>query len=235
MAAPLSVPALRSPPCWRSLVDATPASRDRVVDALRALSIVVVVLWHWVLSVTHWNASGRLVMPNPVGDVPFLWLATWVLQVMPLFFVGGGVANLAAWERARERANVEDATQRRGGGAGAFLRARLSRLGRPVGVFLAVGAAAEAVARAFGAPSLLDWGIVVLVPLWFLTAYGAVVALVPLTAAVHRRGGALTLVALGAGVVLADLGRFRFGIEWLGLATTAFVWVFAHQLGYFWR
>ena len=80
-----------------ALVAATPASRDRVVDLLRAASICVVVAWHWSLSVTHWH-DGRLTMPNPVGDVPGLWAATWVLQVMPVFFFVGGYANLAGWQ-----------------------------------------------------------------------------------------------------------------------------------------
>lgn len=226
MAAALSV---------RTLVDATPASRDRVVDALRALAIGVVVLWHWTLSVTQWSPSGQLRMPNPVGDVPLLWLATWVFQVMPLFFVVGGVANLAAWERACERANVDASATRGGEGAGAFLRSRLSRLGRPIGVFLLVWGVVEALALAVGAPSTLHWGQVVFVPLWFLATYAAVVVLVPLTAAAHHRFGVLVPVVLGAGLVLTDLGRFRLGVEALGYLTTALVWVFAHQLGYWWR
>src|SRR5689334_4114887 len=49
------------------LVEATPASRDRYVDFLRALSIVVVVLWHWVFSITQWSDEGSLIMPNPIG------------------------------------------------------------------------------------------------------------------------------------------------------------------------
>src|SRR5262245_15211985 len=78
------------------LADHTPATRDRYVDFLRALSIVVVVLWHWVFSITQWNEDGSLGMPNPIGDVPGLWLATWILQIMPVFFFVGGYANLAS-------------------------------------------------------------------------------------------------------------------------------------------
>ena len=83
------------------LVSATPESRDRVVDAARALSIVVVTLWHWTLSVTHRTADGGLAMPNPIHVVPGGWLATWVLQVMPVFFLVGGYANLVGWQRAQ--------------------------------------------------------------------------------------------------------------------------------------
>ena len=79
-------------------VAATPAGRDRTVDLMRAVSIAVVVLWHWAGSVTH-HRDGEIVMPNPIDQVPLLWLATWVGQVMPVFFLVGGFANLAAWVR----------------------------------------------------------------------------------------------------------------------------------------
>ena len=40
-------------------MDATPDTRDRYVDFLRAVSLAVVVMWHWVFSITHWTADGR--------------------------------------------------------------------------------------------------------------------------------------------------------------------------------
>jgi peptidoglycan/LPS O-acetylase OafA/YrhL len=80
------------------LAEATPAGRDRAIDFLRALAIGVVVIWHWALSVTH-RTGGRLVMPNPIHDVPLGLLATWLFQVLPVFFIVGGYANLAAWTR----------------------------------------------------------------------------------------------------------------------------------------
>jgi hypothetical protein len=219
-----------------ALVDATPPTRDRVVDLLRALSICVVVVWHWAFSVLHWR-DGSLRMPNPVGDVPGLWAATWLLQVMPLFFLVGGYANLAGWE----------ATVRRGGGARDFLAKRFARLLRPVAVYLVAWVMLDLAWRAGGGRSVLDWGLVVFVPLWFLGVYAGVVALVPVTARLHghahghahahatRRRAAGTLVALGLGVAAADVARLGYGVEWAGLAGSALVWVFCHQLGYWWR
>jgi hypothetical protein len=209
------------------LVDATPVSRDRYVDFLRALSIVIVVLWHWVFSITQWSDDGSLVMPNPIGDIPGLWLATWLLQIMPVFFFVGGFANMASFE----------AVERRGGGAKEFIAGRLKRLGKPVGVYLAVWATGDIAARLLlpGYSGVTHWGMVVFVPLWFLGVYTGVVLLAPVTARLHRAGRELTVVALVAVILLADLGRFRFGIAWLGLITSAAVWLFAHQLGYFWR
>src|SRR3954470_5995894 len=204
-------------------VAATPPSRDRTVDLLRALSITVVVLWHWTGSVTH-RRDGVIVMPNPIDQVPLLWLATWVGQVMPVFFLVGGFANLAAWDRAA-------------GSARAFLRARLTRLLRPTAVFLGVWAVLEVLLLVVvpGYPGVLSYGRVVAAPLWFLAAYVWVVLLVPVTAVAHRRAAVPTVVLLGLGVVGVGLARFGAGLELFGLVNTALVWVFVHQLGYLWR
>ncbi|MGH2687132.1 MAG: acyltransferase family protein [Actinomycetota bacterium] len=206
-----------------ALVDATPETRDRDVDFLRALSIAVVVLWHWVFSITHWS-DGRLTMPNPVGEVRGLWLLTWLLQVMPLFFIVGGYANLAGW-----RSSSTDAAT--------FLRKRAVRLLKPTALYVAVWAAVEVVLGLCvpSYPSVLRYGMVVFVPLWFLGVYLAVVVAVPLTARLHERAGVLVPVVMGAGIVLVDLARFRFEISEAGWVNGALVFFFAHQLGYFWR
>lgn len=210
-----------------ALVDATPAGRDRVVDFLRATSICVVVLWHWTLSITHWDGDHTLVMPNPIGYVPGKWAATWVLQVMPVFFFVGGYANLAGW----------DAAIRDGGGAARFLKARMRRLLGPLLPFLAVWLAFDLVLQATGRRSVLDWGIVVFVPLWFIGVYAGVVAAVPLTARLHRAWGWRVPVVLAAAVLIADV--LRLGPGWGGpvpaLAGSACAWLYCHQLGYFWR
>jgi hypothetical protein len=203
-------------------VAATPIGRDRTVDLMRAVSIAVVVLWHWAGSVTH-RRDGEIVMPNPIDQVPVLWLATWVGQVVPVFFLAGGFANLAAWDRAA-------------GSARAFLRPRLTRLLRPTAMFLGVWAVLEVVLLAVpGYPGVLSYDRVVATPLWFLAAYLWVVLLVPVTAAAHRRAAVPTVVLLGLGVVAVDLARFGAGLEPFGLVNTALVWVFVHQLGYLWR
>ena len=225
-----------------ALVDATPDSRDRVVDLLRAVSICVVVAWHWTFSILHWR-DGALTMPNPVGDVPGLWAATWLLQVMPLFFLVGGYANLAGWQ----------ATVRRGGGTRDFLAKRFARLLRPVVVYVVAWTVLDLAGRAGGGRSVLDWGQVVFVPLWFLGVYAGVVTLVPVTARLHGDGvsdgvgvgigagrwrAAGTLAALGIGVAAADVARLGYGLRAggaTGLVGSALVWVFCHQLGYWWR
>jgi len=215
-----------SPASIDALVDATPVGRDRVVDLLRAASIAVVVLWHWSLSVTHWH-DGRLVMPNPVGEVPGLWAATWVLQVMPVFFFVGGYANLAGWQ----------AVTRDGGGGARFLRSRMRRLVGPLVPWLGCWVVADLAWRAAGGRSVLEWGRVVLVPLWFLAVYAGVVLAVPVTARLHARWRWRVPVALLGASLGADALRLgaEVGGPVPGLAGSACVWLLCHQLGYWWR
>ncbi|WP_264050989.1 MULTISPECIES: acyltransferase [Mycolicibacterium] len=194
---------------------------------MRAASICVVVLWHWSLSITHWDGDYSLVMPNPIGYVPGKWALTWVLQVMPVFFIVGGYANLAGWEAVR----------RGGRGAASFLGVRMRRLLLPLVPFVAVWLVFDLIVQATGRRGVLEWGIVVFVPLWFIGVYAAVVAAVPLTARLHRLWGWRVPALLAAAVLTADV--LRLGLGWggpvPGLVGSACVWLFCHQLGYFWR
>jgi hypothetical protein len=206
-----------------ALADATPAGRDRVVDAVRAAAIVVVILWHWVGSLTHRGPDGVIVMPNPVDAVPGGWLATWVLQVMPAFFVVGGFANLAGWDAAGRRAGV-------------FLRRRVRRLLAPAGVWIVGWLTVEVVATVAGAPTpLIAWFPGVLTPLWFLGVYGLVTALVPVTARWHRRAGTRAFLVLGLAVGVAEVVRLALGGPVAGGVCAVSVWLLVHQLGYLWR
>lgn len=232
---PLAPPSPASPLSISDLADRTPASRDRTVDLLRAAAIAVVVLWHWVFSVTHRDASGSFTMPNPLDQVPGAWALTWVLQVMPLFFVIGGYADLAAWTSA-EPAGSGGKTQRQGEGALAFLRGRARRLLLPPAAMAATWVAVEAGRLLLfpRASSVLSWGMVVFIPLWFLAIYTATTLLVPLTVKLHRRWG----WRAAAGLVIAPFAVDRLragGAGWLAVPGMVLVFVACHQLGYLWR
>jgi hypothetical protein len=208
------------------MVERTPEDRERYVDFLRLLSIGVVVIWHWSLSVTHWTGE-RFVHPNPIDSVPGGWAYTWALQIVPVFFIVGGYANYAAWESAR----------RDGRGWAAFLGARLQRLLVPVVVFAVVWVLFEVAAHLVypGYEGILHYAQMVFTPLWFIGAYTGVVLLSPITSGLHGRAPWWTLGALAGVVALADIGRFGFGVEVLGAVNTGLVWVLLHQFGYFYR
>ncbi|MEZ5380824.1 MAG: acyltransferase [Microthrixaceae bacterium] len=206
-----------------ALVDATPPERDRAIDAMRALAIAVVVIWHTVLSLTYRKASGTLSMPNPIDQIPLGWAATWVLQVMPMFFIVGGFANSRSWASA----------QRRGEGAAQFVGARLRRLGRPVAYFVGSWAAVDLATFLIdpGRVSAFRWAFVVFVPLWFVGMYALVCAAAPLMMALHRRYGLAVVAVLLPTLVALDALRLAGGLGWLGVVSTPLVWLFVHQLG----
>lgn len=208
------------------MVERTPEDRERYVDFLRLFSIGVVIIWHWSLSVNVWTGD-RFANPNPIESVPGGWALTWLLQIVPVFFMVGGYANYAAWESA----------QRRGQGWPGFLEARLQRLLTPVVVFLILWGILELVAHLTisGYAGLAHYAWMLFTPLWFIAAYTGVVLLSPLTATLHSRTPWLTIGALVAVVLLADVGRFALNLEVLGMLNTGLVWLLIHQYGYFYR
>ena len=84
------------------LADRTPSTRDRYVDFLRAVSILSVVIGHWTIAMIIWD-GGSIRSTSAIGVTSWLWLATWFLQVMPIFFFVGGFANLVDLRRVRAR------------------------------------------------------------------------------------------------------------------------------------
>jgi peptidoglycan/LPS O-acetylase OafA/YrhL len=202
----------------------TPASRDRYVDFLRAASIFVVVFSHWLSSLVSFE-GGFLSVRNAVGAIPGTWPATWVLQVLPIFFFIGGFANASALEsRARRVAAV-----------GSYLRSRLVRLLKPVGVFLLAWTAillglflSGTVQPQFGRSLVVLFG-----PLWFVGIYLVVILLAPLTHRLHRRFGLAVPAVLALLVAVLDVLRFVLRQTAVGWPNIVLVWACVHQLGYF--
>jgi fucose 4-O-acetylase-like acetyltransferase len=220
-----------------ALVHATPSSRDRSMDFLRAASILAVVFGHWFISINHWG-GGVIRSTSAIGVTSGLWLFTWAFQVMPIFFFVGGFSNLVAL----------DSTRRKGETTWAFVRGRLERLLRPSLVFLGLWAVVQIVLHVadIGAPTGPRlWGDTTLLrgmrppgatipfgPLWFLGVYLVVVAIAPATVWLHRRFGLWVPLAMGVGAAVVDLVAFSSGTwvwRWLNVA---FVLLLPHQLGH---
>ena len=87
------------------LSDATPAARNRYVDFLRAASIAVVVLGHWLVAAPYLS-GGEIVPGHMLGLAPWTQWLTLGMQVMPIFFLVGGFANAVAWQAARRQLPV---------------------------------------------------------------------------------------------------------------------------------
>jgi hypothetical protein len=199
-------------------------AREPIVDFLRAGSLLVVVVWHWVFSIVVWRPDGPHAH-NPIATTSGLWLLTWLLQVMPVFFFVGGYANAAAW-----RSTVD-----RGGGVRQYLTRRLTRLALPAGIAVAIAVVVlVAVQFAFPEVSWATRGVVlVMSPLWFLGVYVVLVAATPAAWRAHRRWGELVLVTAVGVAVWVDLARFRFGHDGAAWLNMVVVWGLVHQAGFF--
>ncbi len=211
---------------FRDLAAATPAYRDRYVDLLRAVSIVVVVLGHWtVAAVSHTDAG--LTGVNLLDVARWTHPATWLFQVMPVFFLVGGYANAASL----------DAHRRRGGGSVAWVRQRALRLLRPTAALLAVLLGVKLVAIAVGGDVRQVQAMVWFAtePLWFVVVYLAVVLLAPVVIGAYRRWGIATVGVLVAGVLAGDVARLITGEVAPAAANYVFGWLAVHQAGIAWR
>ena len=69
---------------------------------LRAFSLLVVILWHWCFTILVWGDQGPYAT-SPLGFTTGLWILTWLLQVLPVFFYIGAYVHLKSWERASAR------------------------------------------------------------------------------------------------------------------------------------
>lgn len=209
----------------REMARQTPESRNRYVDFLRAASIMVVVFGHWLMAGAYFGSDGLEVL-NLLTENRRVHYLTWLLQVMPIFFLVGGYANAAGLRAARRRQEPY----------GAWLRARLRRLLLPVVPLLIVWS--------FGAAVLLDRGIDVelvrlgsqaaLVPVWFLATYVAIVALAPISLAAWEKWGWASIIFTAVGACLIDLVSLGLGLSYLGYLNYLLVWGTIHSLGYAW-
>lgn len=100
-------------------------------------------------------------------------MATWVFQVMPIFFLVGGFANAASWA-----SSSRDPARRR-----SWQYRRLRRLLIPTVPLIAFWCLAALIARLCGVTSKLTRGAsqAALLPVWFLAVYIMVTVAVPAT------------------------------------------------------
>jgi hypothetical protein len=73
-----------------------------------------------------------------------------------------------------------------------------------------------------------------LIPVWFLSVYLMVAAVVPLTWKAWKRWGFGSFWTLVAGAVAIDVAALRFDVPYINFLNFAFVWLAIHQLGFAW-
>ncbi|KQQ69048.1 acyltransferase family protein [Microbacterium sp. Leaf320] len=219
-----------------------PAGRDLTLDLARVVCVVLVVFVHILFTGVGRAPDGTLLIERTVEAQSWFTAASWIANIMPLFFVVGGYAARAGWRSASAR----------GDSAEDFVRVRLLRLARPALPLFVFFTVVLGATRLIGVdPALVDTvAIGVGSPLWFLAAYMIVQALAPAMMRLHEQYGAWVLLGLLAGAVLVDTFRFTviggflgiqpvagtgygLGQELFGIPNIVFVWLFAQQIGFF--
>ena len=184
-----------------SKVLAASAGRDRVMDAVKALALLLVVAGHSLA----WTLTSNGSVINTLDAVPYMFPLTWVLQILPLFFLlaGPGLTRLASTRDSR-----------------GYLT-RLTRLSAPAlplivaAMVLAVIAGALAGEDAGKAAGLLPIQLV-----WFLGVYLVLVAAAPLLV---RFSGPLAVAVWLVLILGVDLLRVNVN-ELIGWANLILVW-----------
>ncbi|AYV31461.1 hypothetical protein EES41_32490 [Streptomyces sp. ADI95-16] len=205
----------------------TPAHRDRALDGLRALALLAVPTGHWLLGGFTLDSDGALHNASPLSAFGGLAPASWVLQMLGVFFLVGGYASVLSYHR-------------RQGSAGAWLKGRIVRLGRPVLGVTVVWALAAPVLYAAGVAevTLRTGAKLVVQPLWFVGVYAVVTALTPYCVRAARRLGGWAAAPLLGAVAVVDFlryGPFADAVPaWLALVNILPGWLFAYQLGVAW-
>lgn len=209
----------------RRVAQETPPERNRVVDFWRAVAICVVVLGHWLAASIWLQPDGEIALLNSLQWIPYAAWVTWLVQVMPIFFIAGGYAN------ARGLRHVERGEQLRRD----WITARARRLFTPVVPLLVVWVGLILALRPFVPSEVVYAGAMsATVPLWFLAVYMTLTALAPITHAWWRRSGLTSAAALLIAAIGIDVLRFIVDVPGIGWVNFIFVWAAVHQLGYWW-
>ncbi|POX45157.1 acyltransferase [Streptomyces sp. Ru71] len=198
---------------------ATPATRDRAVDALRAGAILGVMLGHWLVTALVAD-GGTLHTASPLRSMPWLAPVSWLFQTLAVFFLVGGHSATASLAAARQRG----VPYRR------WLAGRLGRLFRPVAALLTLWTVAAVLLVVTGAELTTVHTLVKLAlsPLWFLLVFAGLTAATPLL----TRLNPLWPLAV---VLHVDLWRFGLGgPAWLGWVNVAAGWMVPYTLGAAW-
>jgi surface polysaccharide O-acyltransferase-like enzyme len=205
-------------PDARKVAADTPPSRDRAVDVARLAALVVVMFGHCALLLATIDSDG-LRIGNLLGELPAITPITWLVQVMPLFFLAGGAAGAYGWHAGRPW--------------GAWLFTRAQRLCRPVFWYLAAWAVGLLVARmTLGADAAEGLGRECVALLWFLGVYVVVLGFVPaLTRLSTGRAVAIVVGALLAAAAAVDMIRFVVGTPMSGVANFLIVWLIPVAIG----
>ncbi|MBB3605723.1 hypothetical protein FHT40_005410 [Mycolicibacterium sp. BK556] len=200
----------------------TAPDRDRAIDVIRIGSLLGVVAGHTVMA-TSIITDGVLHWDNLLTTSVIFQAATWIFQIMPLFFFAGAAASMASW-----RPDVS---------WGQWLMKRCARLFRPVFYYLTFWAVALTLLREVLPPHVYDPVAGVSTQLlWFLGAYVLMLAVMPLLVRITTVRRLIAGVA-AVYVLVAAVDAIRLtvaGSQGLGFANLV-VWLIPGMFGVAYR
>lgn len=182
--------------------------RDRVIDAVKALALTLVIVAHGLA----WTTLPDGTVTNTLDQVPQLFWLTWILQILPLFFLlaGTGLVRYASKPSGEQ-----------------VLR-RVDRLAFPMLPLLLVTLLLSSLLGTLAGADLGKYaGLLPIQLIWFVGVYLLVIAVSPLLRKVRTvRGFVLLLGASG----LVDVLRVQVN-ENLGWINLVLVWGLFAALG----
>ena len=196
--------------------------RDRFIDLLRVVGVAIVVLGHWAVFMVLWEGD-TIHGVNALSVIPSIPPVTWIVQVMPLMFFIGGFSNARSLDRSS-------------GSVRSFLSNRMVRLLWPTAIFIGIWLVLGLIQAAANLPDpdlLRRAADVAALPFWFIGIYLIAVGLAPITRRLHGRYRWWVPTVMAAGALVIDIVSRGCEVGDLGAVNYLFVWLFAHQAGYF--
>lgn len=194
--------------------------RNHVVDVARAASVVVVVVFHGLLYQVR--LVGQVPTVTPWSAPEYLYPLSWVLMIMPLFFVVGGFAHALTIDRMRAS----------GGSYAHFLASRGRRIVGPLVLFLGVCTTLATVAAWAGwADAAITLSQQLMQLLWFISVYLVIIAIAPMMVRLHDASGVWPMLVLGVVALAIDTWSLRTGEPLVRALNLVTVWPLVHQLG----
>lgn len=200
----------------------TPMDRDRIVDAARAISLLLVVAGHAVMGVVWWQHDS-IKLGNLLAAFPWTQLVTWLLQISPLFFFAGGAANAISWDKHVKR----------NGTYANWMWLRTQRLLRPLWAYLIFAGFLAGFFTSF-TDSKVTAPLMSLSTqlIWFLGCYLFVTALAPLfIQATPWRGALMTFGLIAASGLVDGVWLFASWPKAVALLNFVLVWSVPAYLG----
>lgn len=216
----------------REMAQMAPPERNRWVDFLRAMSILAVVIGHWLVAAPYIDENGAVQGGHLLGILPWSQWLTWGFQVMPIFFLVGGYSNGVSWSAQLRKAEAGQKGVYRD-----WFASRVQRLITPVfpvlllWAVLAFGMTMAGMERSQVALATQ----LALVPVWFLAVYLLVTAITPLSLRAWKAFGWGSFAALVIAAIAIDWLTLSQGVPYINFLNFLFVWVGIHQLGYAWK